>query len=144
MLQLPHLIIRRLTTEFVTADKVVNGEAFGLGVPFYVMLAPMSATAAYEASGVDLQRPFMLMWGPEDPDRFPLRTLVEDDRGRLYQVSAPTVNHRFGNSADHCSTVASMLEIEPDGIERTADDNISFESARKGLPVLGENNAVPN
>lgn len=144
MLQLPHPVLRRLPSEVVDAALIVAGVAYGLSERFDVMLAPMSQDAAFRTFQVELKRPYMLMWDADDTLRFPVGCLIQDKEDRFFIVSAPTVPHVFGNSADNCTTVCDWLEVEPSAFERTHGDSLGGArgSSNKVLSIIGEGHGL--
>lgn len=119
---LPHAVTRRLATDVIDAATLVFlGVGYGEPEAFQAQIYPMKATAAYEAggtagNGVELSRPHGILWGTDDPGRFPTACLVQFN-GRTFKVVSPTMTHEFGGAANNCTAVMEELEAVPEGGE---------------------------
>lgn len=128
-----HRVIRRLQQENETpVTLIVAGVSYSLGTAYKVHLYPVSSSVAFEASGLEMSRPHVLMWEPGDRDRFPIGALVEESRG-MFMVSTPSQHHEFGNQADHSFCFVNLMEIEPEGIQKLhIEDNFLNDNSESG------------
>jgi len=128
-----HRVIRRLQQENETpVTLIVAGVSYSLGTQYRVHLYPVSSSIAFDASGIEMSRPHVIMWEPDDRERFPVGCLVEEKRG-LFMVTTPSQHHEFGNQADHSFCFLNLMEIEPGGIQRLhIEDNFINDDSEAG------------
>lgn len=124
MILTPHRVKRRYPEKRVGADLVVAGIGYGPATELDVQLTPTTSDAAYRSHMIEFERPYFLLW-VGDPDDFKVGTLLEDEKGRFYIVSAPARDHNFGNAADHCDSIAELQQFSPPSVDRTSDVSAS-------------------
>lgn len=142
MLYLPHTVIVRKPVTVVDGDYVEGGTAYHSPLSLQVQLTPAkSAQAAFEASGVNIDSPYLMVWEATSPHACPVGSQIEHD-GHRYTVRTPTQVFSAHPVAANCSCYLEENQFTPEGLDLlTAADTPSMgqggQSGGSGKGDLG-------
>ena len=112
----PHTVV--VTPQVQTPDgstKVVPVPTDGSTATFTCQITPMRASAAFEATGLDLRNPHLILADPENYTYLKVGNLVTwtaPVRGaRRFKVSAPAEVFETSLAGDHAGAVLEELEL---------------------------------
>lgn len=93
-------------------DLVVRGTGFGPPVECRGQVTPMSTVTAFEAYGVEVSEPFLVIIGVDDAGLIPKAgTLMEWKGQKFFQVSGPQT-FSAASLASHSSAVFQRYQYE--------------------------------
>lgn len=108
----PHTFTRRSSTSQVGGDLVVGGKAYGVATSYTGQITPLAANAVYEAWGVNLNRPHLLLADLTDAQDWKVGDLITMGT-RFFKVETPVKIWDSGGvvaSADHCEIVIEEMQ----------------------------------
>lgn len=108
----PHTVKVRTRTAFVGGGRAIKGAAYTNPVVARCFLEPLTPGDTAENYGLELTRPYRLIWPLQDETVFPVLALIEG-LGGWFEVRTAARPYAFGNASDHCEAVVERLETAP-------------------------------
>jgi len=142
VLYLPHTVIVRKPIATVDNEYVERGTAYHLPFALQVQLTPAkSAQAAFDASGVNIDSPQMMIWDVHLPHACPVGSVVEFD-GHRYVVRTPTQTFAAHPVAASSSCYLEEMQFTPEGLDVLTPREVPslIESGGASI-IIGGNNA---
>ena len=107
------ILTQAVTVKLPVSNSIVGGEGhggqtFSAGTADTVQITPMTTTAAYDMTGVDIDRPFLLLTTPASASLYVMGGVVEFS-SRSFRIMRPPFTFNVVPIASNCNVILSEI-----------------------------------